>query len=140
MSMFKANPNHPMALLFLDAIDSTLTTGLCSYLTHRRHSEYGLSCNLCEKARTFLDAEIDQMYADKCAKVPVANQILPKLQYLDYPVEAYLYEHAGRQATSMYHSCEYKMDPSTEAGRLRRWWAYNLAAAAERAYPELLTQ
>lgn len=140
MSMFKANPNHPMALLFLDAIDSTLTTGLCSYLTHRRHSAYGLSSNLCEKARTFLDAEIDQMYADKCAKVPVANQILPKHQYLDYPVEAYLYEHAGRQAASMYHSCEYKMDPSTEAGRLRRWWAYNLAAAAERAYPELLTQ
>lgn len=138
MSMFQANADHPVARIFLAAIDSSSTTGMCSYLTSCVASSY--YPELHDRAKSFLLDQIDRMYADKCAKVPVANQTLPRRQYLDYPVEAYLYEHAGRQASFVYHSTEYKMDPSTEAGRLRRWWAYNLAIAAAKAYPELLTQ
>lgn len=129
MNMFQANADHPIARIFLEVapLAALLPTGLCSFV-----NDYGLCYpergSFADRAHSLLQNQIDEMYELRLKEGPLVY-VGPN-QYTSYPVEAALYEHSGRQASEVYHFTECKTDPSTPQGRLRRWWAHNLAVVA----------
>lgn len=131
MSMFQANADHPIARIFLEAATPAApsSTGLCSFVNDYgvRYPERG---SFADRAHSLLQHQIDEMYKLRLKEGPLVY--IGSTQYTSYPVEAALYEHSGRQASEVYHFAVCKTDPSTPQGRLRRWWAHNLAVVASR--------
>lgn len=126
MSMFQANADHPVARIFLAATSSTeaISTGLCSFTSAWDNEERA------DAAHALVLKQIDLMFEARreCGK----ELVFPPSMYLNYPVESAIVENGAQRLlpSEVYHVSDFKTDPSTPQGRLRIWWAHNLAVVA----------
>lgn len=134
MSMFEANPSHPVARVFLDAIEATSIIGMCSWISSQ-------ACTLTnvqegptqfDKAYDLLHCDINRLSVAELKDLPADLDFYDIRERRDYPVEAALGEVLGKCPSAAYHDAAYKMNPDTPTGQLRRWWAHNLAVVASR--------
>lgn len=134
MSMFQANADHPIARIFLDATSSTkaIPTGLCSFTAGWSKCGYPSDAALADAAYALVLKQIDLMF--EAQRESGKELVFPPVMYLNYPVESAIMENDAQHLlpSEVYHISNFKTDPSTPQGRLRIWWAHNLAVVASR--------